>query len=59
MKFTFNKLNAILLILAIVITIVGYVIMGSGDKTISVILLVIAYAILFPAAIMAGTKKKD
>jgi hypothetical protein len=56
MKFVFNKLNAILLIAAILVTIVGYIIMGTGDKTISPILLIIAYVILFPAAIIAGTK---
>jgi len=61
MKFVFNKLNAILLIAAIIVTIAGYIIMGTGDKTISPILLIIAYVILFPAAIIAGTKqeKKD
>ena len=58
MKFVFNKLNAILLIVAIIVTIAGYVIMGTGDKTISPILLIIAYVILFPAAIIAGTKKE-
>ena len=59
MKFVFNKLNVVLLIAAIVITIIGYIIMGTGDNTISPILLIIAYVVLFPAAIMAGTKKKD
>ena len=59
MKFVFNKLNMILLIAAILITIMGYIIMGTGDKTISPILLIIAYVVLFPAAIIAGTKKKQ
>ena len=59
MKFTFNRLNVILLIVAIVTTLIGYVIMGSGDKSISVILLVIAYAILFPLSIVLGTKKNN
>ncbi len=59
MKFVFNKLNVVLLIAAILITIIGYIIMGTGDKTISPILLIIAYVVLFPAAIMAGTKKKE
>ncbi|OPX29269.1 MAG: hypothetical protein B1H06_01785 [Candidatus Cloacimonas sp. 4484_143] len=58
MKFVFNKLNVVLLIAAVLITIIGYIIMGTGDKTISPILLIIAYVVLFPAAIMAGTKKK-
>ena len=59
MKFVFNKLNVVLLIAAILITIIGYIIMGTGDNTISPILLILAYVVLFPAAIMAGTKKKD
>ena len=59
MKFVFNKLNVVLLIAAITITIIGYIIMGTGDNTISPILLIIAYVVLFPAAIVAGTKKKD
>jgi hypothetical protein len=59
MRFVFNKTNSTLLIIAILATIVGYIIMGTGDKTISPIILIIAYVVLFPAAIMAGTKKKN
>jgi len=59
MKFVFTKLNMILLIVAILTTIAGYIIMGTGDKTISPILLIIAYIILFPAAIIVGTKKEE
>jgi hypothetical protein len=59
MRFVFTKTNIILLIAAILATIAGYIIMGTGDKTISPIILIIAYVVLFPAAIMAGTKKKD
>lgn len=59
MKFVFEKTNIILFIVAILVTILGYIIMATGDKTISPILLVIAYIILFPAAIIVGTKKTD
>jgi len=59
MKFVFNKTNVIVLIIAIVTTIIGYIIMGTGDKTISPILLIIAYVILFPVSIIIGTKKKE
>lgn len=59
MKFIFNKFNVILLIAAILLTVIGYIVMGTGDKTISPILLILAYVVLFPAAIMIGTKKKD
>ncbi len=58
MKFIFNKLNVILLAVAILAIVIGYIIMGTGDKTISPIILIIAYVILFPAAIIAGTKKE-
>ena len=59
MKFVFNKTNTILLIIAIITTVAGYIIMGTGDKTISPVLLIIAYVILFPASIIIGTKKKE
>ena len=59
MKFVFNKTNTILLIIAIITTVAGYIIMGTGDKTISTVLLIIAYVILFPASIIIGTKKKE
>lgn len=59
MRFVFNMLNSILLIIAILVTIVGYLIMSTGDKTISPVLLIIAYVVLFPAAIIVGTKKKQ
>ena len=59
MKFIFNRTNTILLVLAIIVTIAGYIVMATGDKTISPILLVLAYVILFPAAIMAGINKRN
>jgi hypothetical protein len=59
MKFVFSRLNTIILIIAIIITIAAYVIMGTGDKTISPILLVITYVVLFPLAIIIGSNKKD
>ncbi len=59
MRFVFNKTNVALLIIAILATVVGYIIMGTGDKTISAIILIIAYVILFPAAIIVGTKKNE
>jgi len=59
MKFLFNKTNIILLAIAIITTIGGYIFLGNGDKTISPVLLIIAYVILFPASIIVGTKKKE
>jgi hypothetical protein len=57
MRFVWKPLNKILLILGILLTIAGYLVMGSGDKTISPVILVIAYVIIFPAAIISGLKK--
>ena len=56
----FDKKNMILMAIATIFLIVGYVIMGTGDKTISPIILVISYAVLFPIAFLFGTfKQKD
>ena len=59
MKFVFNKTNVILLIIAFITIIAGYVIMGTGDNTISPVLLIIAYVVLFPVSIIIGTKKNE
>ena len=57
MKFHFGKLNTILFILGIVFLIIGYIIMGTGDKTVSPIMLVVAYVGLFPLSLLLGFKK--
>ena len=59
MRFEFGKLNTILMVIAILVTVIAYFIMGTGDNTISPILLVIAYAILFPAAIISGVDRSS
>jgi hypothetical protein len=58
MKFVFTRINVIILIIAIIITVLAYIIMGTGDKTISPILLIISYVVLFPLAIIIGTNKQ-
>jgi zinc transporter ZupT len=57
MRLVFGKLNTILMVAAIVVTLSGYLIMGTGENTISPILLVIAYAVLFPASIIVGANR--
>ena len=47
------------MILAVLVTVAGYLIMGTGDNTISPILLVIAYAVIFPVAIIIGADKSE
>ncbi len=56
-RFVFETKNWILLIIAIIATIVGYSVMATGDKTVSIIILMISYLVLFPLAIMLGWKK--
>lgn len=56
MKFVFDKTNIVLTIIAVIVTVIGYIIMGTGDNTISPILLIIAYVVLFPAAIVISIK---
>lgn len=58
-RFQFGKSNKIILLIAVILTIIGYVIMGTGDSVISPIILVIAYVILFPLGIMIGFMKKN
>ncbi len=58
-NYVFGLWNMILLIAGIVLTIAGYAIMRTGDKTVSVIILVITYLVIFPLSIMLGYKKQD
>ncbi len=52
-----EKLNMIILVLALVLLAVGYIIMGTGDKTISVIIIVITMLVVIPAGILIGVNK--
>ena len=58
-NYVFGLWNMILLIAGIVLTIAGYAIMRTGDTTISIIILVITYLVIFPLSIMLGFKKQD
>jgi Sec-independent protein secretion pathway component TatC len=58
-RFQFGKSNKIILSIAVILTIIGYIIMGTGDSIISPIILVISYVILFPLGIMIGFMKKN
>ncbi len=56
-RFVFETKNWIMMIVAIIATIAGYAVMATGDKTVSIIILMISYLVLFPLAIMLGWKK--
>jgi hypothetical protein len=58
-RFQWGKLNTILLLIALVMITVGFVIMRRNDISLSPVLLLIAYVILIPAAIMLKGKKAD
>lgn len=54
----FTKTNLIFLLAALITLIAGYVLIAQGEKTYSVILLIISYVVLFPLAIAIGYFKK-
>ena len=54
-----GKVNFLLLILAAVLLIVGYVIMSFNEITISPILLLLVYAFLIPFALLYKNRPKE
>ncbi len=58
-KFIFNRQSIILFIIGIILLITGYIFMAAGDITVSPILLIIAYVIIFPLAILIGLFKRS
>jgi Zn-dependent protease with chaperone function len=60
-RFVFNKMSVIFLVAGIVTIALGFIIMGTGDITVSPILLIVSYVVFFPAAILSGlfSKKKE
>lgn len=57
-RFIFNKLSIILFIIGIIIITAGYIIMSTGDTTISPILLIFAYLVIYPLSILIGLLKR-
>jgi hypothetical protein len=54
-----GKLNFIILGVAAVLIIVGYIIMTANEIVISPLILAIAYVVLIPFALMFKSKPKD
>ena len=52
-----TKINYRILIIGIIIITIGYIIMATGDSTISPLLLIISYMIVIPIALL--WRKKD
>ena len=55
----FSKNNYIALGVGIFLVILGFIIMGTGDITISPILLVLGYCVAIPIGILLPAKKAD
>jgi len=56
---TLSKKSIIFILIAIGMLFIGFIVMSTGDKTFSVILLVLAYIVVVPLALLLGNKKKD
>lgn len=54
-RLIFNKTNHLLMILATLVMIIGYVIMAQGNRSFSVVLLIVCYAGLYPLALLWST----
>ena len=55
----FGKRNYQLFSLALVVTAVGFVLLGVGDITFAPVLLVLGYCVLMPLAIIVKSGKSD
>nr|MDK2850246.1 hypothetical protein [Candidatus Cloacimonadota bacterium] len=57
-RFKLTKLNYILLVAGIVVLILGYGIMSLNEITISPIILMVAYLVIIPIALLWNPKQK-
>lgn len=53
-----GRVNYLILLVALVLMIVGYIIMGMNEITVSPILLALVYAIIIPFALLYRPKAK-
>jgi len=58
-KSAISKRGYVFLIIALLLITVGYVIMSTGDRTISIIFLIIAYVLIIPISLLLPDKKKE
>lgn len=57
-KLHLNRINFILLLIAAIVLVAGYIIMSFNEISLSPVLLVIAYALIIPFALLYQPKKK-
>ncbi len=58
-RWPFGTKNYLVFALALVANVVGFVLLGQGDMTLSVFLLVVGYCVLLPIAIMIEDKPEE
>jgi hypothetical protein len=59
MRFSWNKWNSILFTASIILIVIGYAVMAGGDKTVSPIILMIAYLGLVPLSLVFTFRGKE
>jgi len=57
-KLHLGKINYILLLIAAIVLVIGYLIMSLNEISVSPILLALAYAVIIPFALLYQPKKK-
>ena len=57
-KLHLGKINYILLLIAAIVLVIGYIIMSFNEISVSPILLALAYAVIIPFALLYQPKKK-
>lgn len=58
-RLNLGKMNFVILILALILLVLGYIIMAQNEITISPIILAIAYVIIIPIGLLYKPKNKD
>lgn len=58
-KWPYGKRNYIIFAAALIVIVVGFILLGQGSETFSVILLLLGYCVLIPAALIMKDKDAD
>jgi uncharacterized membrane protein HdeD (DUF308 family) len=58
-KWPFGKKNYLVLALAVVVIVIGYITLGQGSLTLAPILLVLGYCVLIPIALIIRGRDED
>ena len=55
-KWPYGKKNYIIFAAALIVIVIGFILLGQGSETFSVILLLLGYCVLIPAALIMKDK---